>query len=503
MGGPERTGSHREDQIEPTDDPERHRCPARHVRRRLRGPPPRQQRRARRPEDQELAAEDGDIELAHRGAAHPPARRLRSARHRGPRLDGRHHEGRGHREHRRARGFAPVRRGQRGALRVHRAGHARRALAGRPARWSAAAERARLPPPPAGLGHGDGAGHRHAGRRPAVGAPARRRDRDRADGRAAGRSRRQRRAREGAAAFGRVRRAPGASSSSPGSARTASLANRDRAYTAPVGPQYWVPTGGASATTRPSEPFFGETRPQAMARASSCLPGGPAGLLGAAQLAALPGGAAGAPTGASADHRAELHRPLLGRRQRHPRHARPLDDHRPPDGRRQLARAHGRGVRHHGRHPGRRLRLLLERQVPLCPPAPGDVHPPGHRSGLDPAAALSAAPAAHLRPRLLRRRRRRGADRRCSAAAPSPTRPTPPASAPAPSTASAPPPRRPPPRACTPATTSPRAARRVWVRANVRPAPSSSACPCGRPTAAATTEADQASGSGPGRARSP
>jgi hypothetical protein len=53
------------------------------------------------------------------------------------------------------------------------------------------------------------------------------------------------------------------------------LTNRDRAYTAPVGPQYWVPTGGAPATTRPSEPFFGKTRPQAMARASSCRPEAP------------------------------------------------------------------------------------------------------------------------------------------------------------------------------------------------------------------------------------
>jgi hypothetical protein len=53
------------------------------------------------------------------------------------------------------------------------------------------------------------------------------------------------------------------------------LANRDRAYTAPVGPQYWQPTGGAAATTRPSEPYFGQNRPQAMARAGSCLPEAP------------------------------------------------------------------------------------------------------------------------------------------------------------------------------------------------------------------------------------
>ncbi len=53
------------------------------------------------------------------------------------------------------------------------------------------------------------------------------------------------------------------------------VANRDLPYTAPVGPQYWQPTGGAAANLRPSEPHFGETRPGAMAHSNSCLPEGP------------------------------------------------------------------------------------------------------------------------------------------------------------------------------------------------------------------------------------
>jgi hypothetical protein len=53
------------------------------------------------------------------------------------------------------------------------------------------------------------------------------------------------------------------------------LANRDLPYSAPQGPDLWVPTGGAPATTRPAEPYFGKTRPLAMATPASCSPGAP------------------------------------------------------------------------------------------------------------------------------------------------------------------------------------------------------------------------------------
>jgi hypothetical protein len=50
---------------------------------------------------------------------------------------------------------------------------------------------------------------------------------------------------------------------------------RGRAYTPPVGPQFWVPTGDAPATTLPAEPHWGTLRPFALPSADACAPAPP------------------------------------------------------------------------------------------------------------------------------------------------------------------------------------------------------------------------------------
>jgi hypothetical protein len=50
---------------------------------------------------------------------------------------------------------------------------------------------------------------------------------------------------------------------------------RGRAYTPPVGPAFWVPTGGAPPTTLPAEPFWGTLRPFALPNADACAPAAP------------------------------------------------------------------------------------------------------------------------------------------------------------------------------------------------------------------------------------
>ncbi len=50
---------------------------------------------------------------------------------------------------------------------------------------------------------------------------------------------------------------------------------RGRPFTPPVGPAFWVPTGGAPPTTLPAEPFWGTLRPFALPSADACAPAAP------------------------------------------------------------------------------------------------------------------------------------------------------------------------------------------------------------------------------------
>ena len=50
---------------------------------------------------------------------------------------------------------------------------------------------------------------------------------------------------------------------------------RGRPFTPPVGPSFWVPTGGAPPTTLPAEPFWGTLRPFVLPTADACAPVAP------------------------------------------------------------------------------------------------------------------------------------------------------------------------------------------------------------------------------------
>ena len=223
-----------------------------------------------------------------------------------------------HREHRRARGGPPVRRDQRRPRTNRRCGASRVPVAGQPAQRPAPDEGPACGDAP-GLAHRHGAGDRDAGRRPAVGATAAR-WRPWNALMASGCARRAACARRRPANGHRLRRAPGPRPDRL-DARRRLLANRDRPYTAPVGPQYWSPPAAPPPAPRPVRALLRQTRPRPWPGQQLPARGAPR-LLGAARLAPVPGGRAGAEHRRQPDRRAERHRPLLGGRQRH-RPARP------------------------------------------------------------------------------------------------------------------------------------------------------------------------------------